>query len=619
MVAFAVPCAGLIALALLSGGYDIVVRQAAGLVVWVALALAVALGYLPRRMPSREVLVPLAGLVALVAWTALSLLWTSSSEATVAELARVLFYAGLVLLAWGTLGETTWRSAAAGIATAAVVVCAVAVVARLTGELGDPAIASIQGRLTYPLYYWNAVGAWGAISIALALGWSASAQQTAVRAAFSAAVPLCGLTVYLTYSRAGVIAVVVAVLTALALSANRWVLAAHAAVAAAGTAVTILVVRAQPQIADATGTAGAGKVAGTLAAAMGACAVVTLVVGALQGDARWRLPVRPARVAVAALAVIFVVGGLAVAGGRISQAWDEFRHQPLAATPAADPSQRLTTFAGGRYKVWTTAIDTFEASPLGGEGAGTFEFAWNRSGGREFARDGHSLYFETAAELGVVGILALLLLIGGLVAGGWLARHRLRRRHAVGAAGTLVAGFGVYLVSAGVDWMWEVTAVTALGLSCGAVACSAARTRRLRLPPAARVVLVGVAVGAAALQLPGLFATSAVRESQKLARANSLDAATESASDAIDSAPWAASGYVQRALIAERRHRYDAARDDLAAAIEREPENWRPYLLLARVEHRAGKRKEALDQLRQARRLRPASPFVRTLKLSRSR
>ena len=52
-----------------------------------------------------------------------------------------------------------------------------------------------------------------------------------------------------------------------------------------------------------------------------------------------------------------------------------------------------------------------------------------------------------------------------------------------------------------------------------------------------------------------------------------------------------------------------AAAADLERATEREPTNWRPWLLLARVEAERGRVQAALRDFRKARSLRPHSAF----------
>jgi hypothetical protein len=81
--------------ALRGGSYDIVVRQEETIVVWWVLGLGWASGALPRFRRPRGSRLPLFALAGLVLWTALSLSWSGSDARTLAELVRVLHYAGL--------------------------------------------------------------------------------------------------------------------------------------------------------------------------------------------------------------------------------------------------------------------------------------------------------------------------------------------------------------------------------------------------------------------------------------------------------------------------------------------------------------------------------------------
>jgi len=67
-------------------------------------------------------------------------------------------------------------------------------------------------------------------------------------------------------------------------------------------------------------------------------------------------------------------------------------------------------------------------------------------------RDAHSLYLETAAELGLVGLLALALFLGGIAA----AARR--------GPPTLVAVLVAFALHAGLDWDWELPALTLTAL-----------------------------------------------------------------------------------------------------------------------------------------------------------
>ncbi len=73
----------------------------------------------------------------------------------------------------------------------------------------------------------------------------------------------------------------------------------------------------------------------------------------------------------------------------------------------------------------------------------------------ESVRDVHSLELEMAAELGLVGLLALALLVGGI---GATALRGLRTRPAL-AAGP-AAALVVWFLHASIDWDWQLPAVS---------------------------------------------------------------------------------------------------------------------------------------------------------------
>ena len=64
----------------------------------------------------------------------------------------------------------------------------------------------------------------------------------------------------------------------------------------------------------------------------------------------------------------------------------------------------------GRLFHWRVAYDRFRAEPLHGDGAGTYETAWDRYRPTGFdVLDAHSLYVEVMGELGLVGLALLLI------------------------------------------------------------------------------------------------------------------------------------------------------------------------------------------------------------------
>jgi SAM-dependent methyltransferase len=618
-VAFLLAAASLVYYPVRAGSYDIVPRQEEAVVIWIAVALGYGLGIFPRARGPRGRYVALVAIGALAAWVALSLSWTESDERTFAELARVLHYGGLLVLVWGALDRGTWTAAAAGLAFAAMLVSGLAVTSRLAPgafPVNWTGRALHTDRLSYPFNYWNAVGAWGAMSVAMALAWSAHARSLGARAAFAAVLPLCGLAVYLSYSRAGVTGVALGVAAVIVLGRNRWLTAVQAGFAAGATALAIEVVRHQPAIAHGTGTAGAGTTVLALAGAAVIAIAGTCLTWAVHAD-HWRLRPPIARRA-AMVGVVVVVLTVAIpARPALSHAWNEFRNQPAA--PSADPAARLTNLNGNRYFIYRSAFREFKHEPLHGTGPGTFEFWWSRHGGAEFVRDAHSLYLESLGEMGLIGFLLVVAFLLGLVLLFVQGRGRLASPGEFAAHIALASAFVVFLFQAGVDWMWESTAVAVLALVSAAVAAGPGFESRAQSAAvsaeahsravARRAAVVVAAVIAALVQLPGLVSVSSMRRSQALAQGGSSKAALAKANDAIQAEPWAASPYVQRGLLEEAAGDLRAARTDLLRARRREPTNWRHPLVLARIDAEQGHVPAALANARAARRLRPRSAF----------
>jgi hypothetical protein len=605
-IAFAAAAALPIWLALHEGGFDVVIRDQTSLFVWWVIAAGFAIGALPRARLDRSAIVPAAALAGLVLWTLLSLSWTESSERTWTELSRLLGYAGFIVLAWSALNRYTFRAAAGGLTVASITVCLLAVASRVMPSSFpvDPVqIGFNTDRLSYPIEYWNALAAWGAATIAICICWSAHARNALVRAEALASVPVAGTVVYLTYSRGGVLSTAVGVLAALALSRNRWTAGIHAIAAAAGTGIVILVVRANPAIAEAIGGEGGAAVAASLALVALACGGVAVITSAAGID-RVRVEPRVARIALpVALASVVLVGG--VVGHRpISDTWHGFLHDDVSTKSG---TERLDTAGGDRNDLWGSAIDAFQSDSFKGIGPGTFQFWWNREGRvRSPVVNAHSLYFETLAELGAVGFLLLMVLFGGLIWLGVRARNAARRTTDLGAATAMLAGFIVILFHAGLDWLWQFPALVALGLGAAAIASAGASERLARSPSSVLRLRIAAAVGALILglaQLPGLVSTEKTRDSGRALADGDAQEATAQASDALSAEPWSASAHAQRAAGEEAQGHMAAARQDLADARSDEPTNWQWAAALAQVERKLGHTEAALAATQDARRL----------------
>ena len=257
------------------------------------------------------------------------------------------------------------------------------------------------------------------------------------------------------------------------LSRNRWQTLLHALAAAGGAALAIVVTRQQPEIADASGNAGAWAVLLVLAGAALAC-VAVVALTSLAGAERWRLPARATRIALAAAAAVVILVGALAGPSLASDAWDQFTSSN-ATVSQSDPAARLGNLGGNRHNIWDAALDAYRSEHLHGIGAGSFEFWWSRTSGPnyEFLRDAHNLYLEQLAELGLIGLALILALLASLAYPALRARRDLANPAELGANAALIAAFTVFLLHAGVDWMWEETALSALALTGLAIAAAA--------------------------------------------------------------------------------------------------------------------------------------------------
>jgi hypothetical protein len=141
--------------------------------------------------------------------------------------------------------------------------------------------------------------------------------------------------------------------------------------------------------------------------------------------------------------------------------------------------------ARGDY--WHAAWQVALRHPIAGTGAGTFDLAWAAYGDVSHwggALDAHNLYLETLSELGLVGLVLVAALLAPVIAA-------LRLPRPSSTTTVAVAGGVTYLVHAGLDWDWEMPAVTVLGIACLAAILDVRQPART-IGPWLRFTLFGV-------------------------------------------------------------------------------------------------------------------------------
>lgn len=587
--------------ALAEGGLALPFRQQGWLIVWWVVAIAVAFGSVPRSTPPRGWRVAAGGLVALAALQLASAIWGPSADRALADACRTVGYLGILALAWTFLGPRSWRASAGGVFVTATAVTAYALLGRLVPELPGAGTEIGSGRLAEPLGYWNALGAWAAMTAAMTLAWSADARGVIVRQASAAMLPVAAVVAYLTYSRGAVLATALGVLVVVALSRNPVRAGLHAAAGAAGAAFSIVAIESQAEIANGTGTEGAAVVGVCVLLSAAGCWVVANTTRHVRreqgasGGRRSRWALAGAGAAGAALAIVAIVAGS-----------DGFGRGGDGAVFADDPSARLTTAGGNRSALWSEAGDGFAAQPIRGEGAGSFGYRWAREGSdAEQVADPHSLPFAIGAELGVLGLLALGAVVIG-VAGTALRglAAAARNASAVGLAGAL----GAFALSLLVDWTWDSTALATLAVASAGVLGMAAATPGGRGAPAWRWSGFAAALAFGAIQVPGAVSAQLALDSQEQRRLGDPEAAVARADEALDAAPWSATAIAARAEAELDLGLLDEALRDAGEAIEREPLEAQHLILLARVEMERDDLEAAAGALADAVRLSPHEP-----------
>jgi hypothetical protein len=607
-----------VGLSLQNGGYDLTVRSPWAIALLCAIALLVGLGVWPRASLPRAALVIGALLAGFALVNGLSMIWAESAENAFTEFNRVVFYIAVltaVVLA-GRRGSA--REWSAGLAVGITIVAALALASRLLPNLLETSDASRLApddpRLSYPVYYWNGLAVLLALGVPLLIA-AATAARTALRGALAvSAFPLLAAAGYLTSSRGGAAAAAVGLVAVIAMTDKRHVALLAAALGAAGAVAGVAVLELHQDIVDGPLPDDAlGQGRGAAALVVLACALTGAAFAAL----RPRLPADvtvPARVSRAALAVAVVAVAVGVVAADPAERFESFKKGPAEVTSAYTRSHLLSSGGGGRWQFWETAVDQFEANPVVGDGAGSYQAWWAQHGSLPvFVRSAHSLFVEALGELGLAGLLVIL----GVFAVGAVQGIR-RTRAAPAGDRAVVAGLTAALLAfvfaAAIDWVWDLPVVGAVGIVCLGLlvgpatiyAVDASGVRRTgvwpRLAVAAVVTLLVVA------QAVPLIADVKIKDSQDELKAGDEAAALAAAEDARDVQSWAASPHLQLALVYETRGELSEAREEIARAIDRDRSDWRLWAVEARIEEASGNDAAARRSLDQARELNPRSP-----------
>ncbi len=444
--------AGPTVLSFFTGGYFDQPRLWAALAAW----LLVALALVTKRDPlpsTRAAWLAVAGLAAYTAVTFASISWAPVAGSALVAAERDLLYLGALLAAMAWLREPGVRRALEpAVAGGALIVVGYGLSERLLpGLLHFARSVTAEHRLEQPLTYWNAMGELAALGIVLSVRLAADRSRPTWmhRVAAAATVPLA-LGLYLSFSRGALFACAAGLLTLLVAVRSRTQLAVLGACAAPAVA-CIVVAGPQAGFTSLAGSLSSRELQGAivfLALVLCAGAAALLQRRAIAVEERpLPLPQRP--ILLATLVVALGLGVVIVVGAR------ERTSEQLGGGAA-----RLVHVESDRYAYWGVALREFVRQPLRGVGAGGWAVDWLRERkAAGTAVDAHSLPLQTAAELGLLGVAALVLLIAGSAA---------QTRRAYLAAPTAAAGplaaLVAYAAHAPLDWDWEMPALTLFGI-----------------------------------------------------------------------------------------------------------------------------------------------------------
>lgn len=598
------------------GGFFAGTTAVAVLVTLAAMLLRVTLAEQPFEGVSPPLAVAGVALGLFTVWTLVSFAWSDADARALLEFDRALLYL-LVLILAGSVLRTSERVRwmVRGIAVGTFVVCSVALVTRVLPEVWPIESNVANERLSYPITYWNALGLLAALGAVMSLFLTTDEREPRVSRALGAgALPVLGPTLLLTASRSAIAVAVLGLAVFVLLGRPRSLLPGLVAAGPATALAVVLTYQADLLATDRYTTAAAvaqGKDA-ALAIALCAAGALLLRLVLLPGDRvlagvhlshRLRRPVIGAAAGGALLTTIVLVVSLD-APSYVQRQYDRF----LDGSDVTNSRSRLTNPANnGRIDLWRVARDSWRRERLHGAGAGTYQTLWTRyRPTRQQATDGHSLYLEALAELGVVG-LALIVLSLGVV----LARLvRLARGGDRALYGAILAIALAWTLHAGVDWDWEMPAATIPVLALGGLALAAGTAR---VGPPARLTRLVLGIGLLIVAVsPALIASSQSRLNQSVRafRQGDCDVAVDRALSSASALnvrpePYEIIAYCD----ARRRGANRLGVQMMEEAVQRDPDNWEFRYGLALVRGAAGI--DPRPAARAAQRLNPRSNLTR--------
>jgi hypothetical protein len=608
--------AAVFALSYANGGFDPTSRAYAGIAGWWLLGAGAAIGIASARAGVGRLALGAVGLLAAFAlWTLISTNWASDAERAFAQFNQVSLYVAVLAIAIVLARLVPSSILVGGVALALASIAGVALVSRVFPSTfglqpGRAILAPLANRLSFPLGYWNGLGIEVALAYPLLLAIMISRRSRVASALAAFSLPILAADMYLTSSRGAFVAAGVAVVAFVLLTPRRWAALAAIVVAGGTGAVAVAALVHKKALVDGKMNTALGVDQGHRAALLiGVACIVTALAWLGLAELGRRVPTPPRVVGWAVAIAIVGIAVVAIVAAHPVAKFDDFKRNSAStsAHTTVTTTHLLSSSGSGRWQFWGAAVSEFRAHPLNGGGAGSWEAWWLRHGSLPvFSEFAHSLYLEALGELGIVGLLliagAVALAVAGAVRSAlWIESGEIAAAAACGIA---------FFVAAAYDWVWQLAGVAIVGVGMLGVALGALPSTR---PSGwdrfgvARPALALLAVAAIIPQVVILAAGVHLRNSQSAFAAGNVDRARSQALAAKAIEPWAASPYLQLALVSEAQQSYSAAAGWLNKAIHRSRRDWTLWVTSARIDTERGKIGAARRDLAQARRLNPHS------------
>ena len=502
--------AAVFALSYANGGYFPTTRSYAGIAAWWLLGVGAAIGLASAWAAiNRLALVALGLFAAFAVWILISVGWASDAERAFAQFNQVALYVAVLAIAIVLARLLQARVLVGGVALALSAIAAVALVSRFfpsTFGVSPGAQAQflqpLKYRLSFPLGYWNGLGIEVALAFPLLLSIMTSRRSRLASALAALPLPLLAAVMYLTSSRGAFAAAAVGIVAFLALTPKRWPALAAVVVAGVAGAAAVAVLVPKKALVNGDVNTPLGAQQGHHAALwLGAACVLTAVVWAGLAELGTRLPTPSRRVGQVTAAVLIVLAVAAIALSHPIAKFDRFKSNPtIANTHGTETTNHLLNSSGsGRWQFWSAAVSEFRAHPLNGGGAGSWQAWWLLHNSLKIASEfAHSLYLESLAELGMIGLLLIAAAVLTALVGAVRSALALASAEVAAAAACGLAFF----VAAAYDWVWQLAGIAVVGVGMLGVALGALPATRATAWGRAGIVRPAIAVLAVAAIIP---------------------------------------------------------------------------------------------------------------------